>query len=45
MNYYGLLTEKERASNCTRCGECEWICPQMIDIKGTLREVFKTFEK
>lgn len=45
MNYYGLLTEKERASNCTQCGECEWICPQMIDIKGTLREVSKTFEK
>ncbi|KAF5089219.1 Aldo/keto reductase family protein [anaerobic digester metagenome] len=45
MNYYGLLNEKERASNCTQCGECEWTCPQMIDIKGTLKEVSKTLEK
>lgn len=45
MNYYGLLNEKERASNCTQCGECEWICPQIIDIKATLKEVSETFEK
>ncbi len=44
MNYYMLLKEGERASNCTECGECEKLCPQMIPIQETLKKVEKTFE-
>ena len=44
MNYYMLLKEDERASNCTRCGECEKLCPQMVPIQKTLKKVRETFE-
>ena len=44
MNYYMLLKEDERASNCTECGECEKLCPQMIPIQETLKKIKKTFE-
>lgn len=44
MNYYMLLKEDERASNCDECGECENLCPQMIPIRETLKKVRKTFE-
>jgi predicted aldo/keto reductase-like oxidoreductase len=44
MNYFMLLKEGERASNCTECGECEKLCPQMVPIHKTLKKVIKTFE-
>lgn len=44
MNYYMLLKDEERASNCNKCGECEKLCPQMIPIKNILKKVRKTFE-
>ena len=45
MNYYMLLKEGERASNCTECGDCEKLCPQMVTIQKTLKKVSETFEK
>lgn len=44
MNYFMLLKDEERASNCDECGECEKLCPQMIPIQSTLKRVRKTFE-
>ncbi len=45
MNYFMLLKEDERASNCTECGDCERLCPQMVPIQKTLKKVLETFEK
>jgi predicted aldo/keto reductase-like oxidoreductase len=45
MNYYMLLNEGERASNCIECGDCETLCPQMVKIQKTLKKVCETFEK
>jgi predicted aldo/keto reductase-like oxidoreductase len=44
MNYYMLLNEDERATNCSECGECEKLCPQMVPIQKTLKKVIETFE-
>jgi uncharacterized protein len=44
MNYYMLLKEGERASNCNECGDCETLCPQMVPIQKTLKKVRETFE-
>lgn len=43
MHYMTLLKDEEKASSCDECGECEMICPQMINIKEKLKEVAKTF--
>jgi predicted aldo/keto reductase-like oxidoreductase len=45
MQYYALMNEEERASNCSECEECKNICPQMIHINEKLKDVVKTFEK
>ena len=45
MNYYMLLKEGERASNCVECGDCEKLCPQMVTIQKSLKKVRETFEK
>ena len=45
MNYYMLLKEDERASNCIGCGDCENLCPQMVTIQKSLKKVSETFEK
>jgi uncharacterized protein len=44
MQYMSLLTEKQRASSCKMCGECQKMCPQMIPITEKLKEVVDTFE-
>ncbi len=44
MNYYMLLKDEERASNCMGCGKCEKLCPQMVPIQKTLKVVRETFE-
>jgi hypothetical protein len=33
-----------KASNCTRCGQCEEVCPQHIDIMDMLEEAAGIFE-
>lgn len=45
MQYTSLLTERQRASACNLCGECQKMCPQMIPIVERLKEVRETFEK
>ncbi len=45
MNYHMLLKKGEKASNCTECGDCEKLCPQMIPIQETLIKVREIFEK
>ena len=42
---YNLLNEKDRASNCNKCGECEKKCPQKIPIISSLKEIGKYFSK
>jgi uncharacterized protein len=44
MNYYMAVKEEKRAFNCTGCGECEKICPQMVPIQKALRDVCKKFD-
>jgi len=43
MHYMTLLKDEEKASRCIECGECEMICPQMVDIKEKLKQVVKAF--
>lgn len=45
MNYYMTVKEEKRAFNCTGCGECEKICPQMVPIQEALRDVCKKFDQ
>lgn len=41
--YHIFLSEDERASNCTQCGECEDKCPQKIAISEKMKRVEKLF--
>lgn len=45
FQYLLSLKEPERASHCTRCGQCESLCPQHIPIIDTLANVSDAFEK
>jgi predicted aldo/keto reductase-like oxidoreductase len=44
VRYHGFLSEKERASNCVQCGQCEALCPQQIPIMKELEHVVEIFE-
>ena len=44
MRYFGFLNEKQRASACVECGECEDQCPQQIPIIRELKHVVELFE-
>ena len=34
-----------KASECLKCGLCEKVCPQHLEIRNLLEEVVKEFEK
>ncbi len=36
-----LLTDKLLAGDCLKCGKCERICPQSIDIRARLEKIYK----
>lgn len=44
--YYGVFTqEKGKASDCIKCGACEDICPQNLNIRELLDTVSAEFDK
>ncbi|MGL6297905.1 MAG: aldo/keto reductase [Methanobacteriaceae archaeon] len=43
MSYFAFLDDGERADSCNECGNCEFTCPQMIDIPKVLKKVKETF--
>jgi predicted aldo/keto reductase-like oxidoreductase len=44
--YYGIHTQNGgKASDCIKCGKCEEICPQHLEIRKLLEVVAKEFEK
>jgi len=44
FRYRKVLSESERASNCTQCGQCLEKCPQQIPIPDELEHVADLFE-
>ena len=46
-NYYHDVHTKNaaKASDCLKCGQCEDICPQHLNIRDLLEDVAKVFEK
>ena len=46
--YYNAVVTGEgrgKASDCIKCGKCEKVCPQHLEIRRLLAEVAETFEK
>lgn len=45
--YYQAVHSKEngKASDCIKCGKCENVCPQHLEIRKLLVDVANTFEK
>lgn len=44
--YYGVHTSNGgKASDCVKCGKCEYVCPQHLPIRELLKEVAAEFEK
>ena len=42
--FYNWLSDKEKASKCVECGNCESHCPQGIQIRQELKNVKELFE-
>lgn len=44
--YYSIHTKRGgKASECIKCGKCEFICPQHLPIRNLLEDVAKEFEE
>lgn len=44
--YYEIHTEHNgKASDCIKCGACEDVCPQHLEIRNLLEQVAEVFEK
>ncbi len=43
--YSKLIDGKAKASDCIKCGQCEGLCPQNLEIRKLLEDVASTFEK
>lgn len=43
MQYFTLIDDDSRADSCIRCMECEFICPQMLNIPDELEKVNEYF--
>lgn len=45
--YYSIISKEEhgKASDCIKCGMCEKVCPQHLEIRNLLEKVAETFEK
>lgn len=44
-NTYNSMDEESKAASCIKCGKCETLCPQNIQIREKLEEVIGTFDK
>lgn len=44
LRYTRLLSDTAKASNCVRCGQCEPLCPQGIQIMDELEHVAELFK-
>ena len=44
LRYMRLLSDTAKASNCVRCGQCEPLCPQGIQIMDELEHVAELFK-
>ncbi len=44
-DYYNTYTANgNKASDCVKCGACEYTCPQHLDIRDLLEKIAQTFE-
>jgi predicted aldo/keto reductase-like oxidoreductase len=43
--FYAFLKEGERADSCEKCGNCEEVCPQSIEIREWLSKVDRFFKE
>lgn len=43
LQYFTLIDENARADNCLDCGECDFICTQMLNIPEELEKVSEYF--
>lgn len=44
--YYGVHTAHNgKASDCIKCGKCEYVCPQHLKIRDLLKEVSNIFDQ
>lgn len=43
--YFNELQEEERSSQCKKCGKCETLCPQHINIRDDLARMSKDMER
>ena len=45
MYYQRFIMNHAKASECLKCGKCEKICPQYIEIREFLREFADLYEE